>query len=149
MLNWAFCRRCICLSPVRGLILYALALVAISGVAVAQQSQFLLSTSPPEQVSLPKENDSSRRLTINVSISDPEDLKVKEGDQVKPGQLLADRGRERRRLEAQTKQLNLAMHRLEQSNITLETGTSLAIKVSGHSMNSVCGTVIINYPKRS
>ena len=100
----------------KGLIPYALAFVAVGGVAVAQQAYD--QPSPPKQMELPAESEGPRRLTISVSVSDPADLKVKEGDRVKPGQLLADRGRERRRLEAQAKQLNLVMHRLELSTIT-------------------------------
>jgi ABC-type uncharacterized transport system auxiliary subunit len=34
---------------------------------------------------------SPRRLTIKVSVAEPSDLKVKEGDRIKTGQLIADR----------------------------------------------------------
>jgi multidrug resistance efflux pump len=51
-------------------------------------------------------------------VADPADLKVAEGDPIQPGQLLADRGRERQRLEAQREQLQLAVERLQQSQIT-------------------------------
>ena len=99
----------------KGLIPYALAFVAVGGVAFAQQ--YHGPPSPPEQTET-VESEGPRRLNINVSVSDPEDLKVKAGDRVKPGQLLADRSRERRRLEAQAKQLTLTLQRLEQSSIT-------------------------------
>ncbi len=97
----------------QGLIPYALALLAVGGVAIAQQSSFITPTSPPEQP-----NEAPRRLTINVSVSDPDDVKVTEGDLISVGQLIADRGRERQRLEAQARQLELTMQRLEQSTIT-------------------------------
>ena len=100
----------------KGLIPYALAFVAVGGVAVAQQ--YSDQPSPPEQIDLSAEDEGPRRLTINVSVNDPEDLKVKHGDRIEPGQLLADRGRERSRLEAQAKQLDLALHRLEVATIT-------------------------------
>ncbi|MFG6107183.1 hypothetical protein U2F10_33415 [Leptothoe sp. EHU-05/26/07-4] len=73
---------------------------------------------PPEPVFSTTASDDPKRLTISVSVADPEDLKVKEGDQVFATQLLADRGRERRQLEAQAKQLDLALHRLEVATIT-------------------------------
>lgn len=93
-----------------------LAFVAVGSVAVAQQ--YYGPPSPPEKTELPTESEGPRRLTINVSVSDPEDLKVKEGDRVQPGQLLADRTRDRNRLEAQLRQLTLTLQRLEQSTIT-------------------------------
>ncbi|MEO0738531.1 MAG: hypothetical protein AAFZ35_17185 [Cyanobacteria bacterium J06649_12] len=101
----------------KGLIPYALALLAVSGVAIAQQPDVTTPTSPPEQPTQP--NEAPRRLTINISVTDPDDLKVTEGDRISVGQLIADRTRDRNRLEAQAKQLNLTLQRLEQATITL------------------------------
>lgn len=99
----------------KGLIPYALAIVAIAGVAVAQQS-------PAPEVPPEPQNgsniDSPRRLTITVALADPADLKVQQGDRVTQGQLIADRTRERQRLEAQQQQLTLTLQRLETSTIT-------------------------------
>jgi multidrug efflux pump subunit AcrA (membrane-fusion protein) len=50
-----------------------------------------------------------RRLTIKVSVAEPSDLKVKEGDRIKTGQLIADRSRERTRLNSQKQQLALSL----------------------------------------
>ncbi|MBE9070139.1 hypothetical protein IQ260_26205, partial [Leptolyngbya cf. ectocarpi LEGE 11479] len=72
--------------------------------------------SPSEQATHP--NEAPRRLTINVSVTDPDDLKVTEGDRIIVGQLIADRTRDRNRLEAQARQLDLTLQRLEQSTIT-------------------------------
>lgn len=96
-----------------GLIPYALALVAVGGVALAQQP-----SSPPEQIVVPESDSSPRRLTISVSLADPADLKVKEGDRVEVGQMVADRGRERRRLEAQLAQFKLTLQRLQTATIS-------------------------------
>jgi hypothetical protein len=105
-----------------GLIPYALAVVAVGGVALAQSSpssppeQFPLS--PPEQNAETPVSNSPQRLTIRVTVADPEDLKVAEGDRVEVGQLIADRGRERRRLEVQQAQLQLSLQQLESSTVT-------------------------------
>ena len=80
----------------KGLIPYVLASVAIASVAIAQQPP---SPDLPTAPSQPTSTDSPTRLTITVAITDPEDLKVKEGDRVEAGQLIADRTRERERLE--------------------------------------------------
>lgn len=81
----------------KGLIPYGLAIIAIAGVAVVQQSS-------TEKLPVPQDGSQTettpRRLTITVSIADPEDLKVQQGDHLTPGQLIADRTRERQRLEA-------------------------------------------------
>lgn len=59
---------------------------------------------------------SGERLPITASIEDPSDLLVAEGDIVKAGQVLADKARDRRRLEAQKKQVELSIQAI-QSNI--------------------------------
>ena len=92
---------------------YVVAIIAIGSVAIAQQSSFITPTSPPEQP-----NEAPRRLTINISVTDPDDLKVTEGDRITVGQLIADRGRDRNRLEAQARQLDLTLQRLEHAAIT-------------------------------
>lgn len=102
----------------RNLIFYAITIVAVSGVAIAQQSPPPTSSSPPEQQDQSAASSSPRRLTINVSVAEPEDLKAKEGDRVEVGQLLADRSRARQRLEAQAQQLELTLQRLETATIT-------------------------------
>ena len=90
-----------------------LSLILSSCVALANSGN---SISPPKQTTQP--NEAPRRLTINVSVTDPDDLKVAEGDRISVGQLIADRGRERQRLEAQARQLDLALQRLEHATIT-------------------------------
>ena len=100
----------------RSLIPYALALLAVGGVAIAQQPSFVTPASLPEQPTQP--NEAPRRLTISVSVTDPDDLKVTEGDRIAVGQLIADRTRDRNRLEAQARQLDLTLQRLEHAAIT-------------------------------
>ncbi len=54
---------------------------------------------------------SPRRLTVTVRVQEPEDLKVKEEDTIKAGQVIADRERERKRLTSQKQQLQLSLQR--------------------------------------
>ncbi|MEM9804904.1 MAG: hypothetical protein AAF959_06465 [Cyanobacteria bacterium P01_D01_bin.56] len=100
----------------RALILYVIATIAMAGVAIAQQPSFITPTSPPEKPNQP--NEAPRRLTINVAVTDPDDLKVTEGNLIAVGQLISDRTRDRNRLEAQAKQLDLTLQRLEHVTIT-------------------------------
>ena len=58
------------------------------------------------------EQSAPRRLKLNLTISEPEDLKVVEGQQVSVGQTLTDRTKERERLTAQKEQLEIALERL-------------------------------------
>ena len=99
----------------KGLIPYVLAIIAIAGVAVAQQSP---TEEPPAPPDCSQTETTPLRLTITVSIADPEDLKVQQGDRLTSGQLIADRTRERGRLEAQHNQLSLALQRLQTSTIS-------------------------------
>ncbi len=60
-----------------------------------------------------EETQQPRRLAITVKIAEPSDLKVNEGSQVKAGQVIASRDREKQRLEAQKSQLNLSLTKLQ------------------------------------
>ena len=66
---------------------------------------------PTEQTT--EETQQPRRLTITVKIAEPEDLKVNEGSHIKAGQIIASRDREKQRLEAQQRQLNLSLTKLQ------------------------------------
>lgn len=64
------------------------------------------------------ETTSPKRLNITVNVTEPDDLKVSEGEQVDKGEIIADRERERTRLTAQQKQLQLSLDRLKAASIT-------------------------------
>ncbi len=57
------------------------------------------------------------RLTINVKVAEPSDLKIKEGQEVKEGDIVADRSRECIRLNSQKFSLNLSLQRLQAMTI--------------------------------
>ncbi|MGV2831664.1 hypothetical protein [Myxosarcina sp. GI1(2024)] len=59
-----------------------------------------------------------KRLTITVKVTEPDDLKVSEGEQIAKGEVIADRERERTRLAAQQKQLQLSLDRIGAASIT-------------------------------
>ena len=73
-------------------------------------------TTSPEEI-IPQSS-SPRRLNITVKVSDPSDLKIQEGDTIEKGQLVADRTRQRKRLESQKNQLNLSINRLKATPIS-------------------------------
>lgn len=56
----------------------------------------------------------SSRLLLSLTLSSPEDLKVREGDRVTQGQIISDRRQDRQRLDAQKRQLQLQIERLKQ-----------------------------------
>lgn len=53
-----------------------------------------------------------RNIKIELTLSSPQDLKVKPGEQIAAGQILSDRSTERHRLEAKKKQLQLSLEKL-------------------------------------
>ena len=68
-------------------------LLGTGAIAVTSSTPDLsLSNKSQSTVSQPK------RLKITLSINDPNDLKVREGDRVTKGQILSDRDLERKRL---------------------------------------------------
>ncbi len=99
---------------VRKLIIYGFIALAIAFLINFTNIYPLTATSTNQttQTTIPK------RLNITVSISEPDDLKISEGSQVKTGDIIADRERERTRLTAQEKQLQLSLDRLQAANIT-------------------------------
>ena len=54
-----------------------------------------------------------RTIKIHLTLTSPQDLKVKPGDEVTPGQVLSDRITERQRLLSQKKQLQLSLNKLD------------------------------------
>ncbi len=54
-----------------------------------------------------------RTIKIHLTLTSPQDLKVKPGDEVTPGTVLSDRTTERQRLLAQKKQLQLSLNKLD------------------------------------
>ena len=64
--------------------------------------------SEPTTISTDSTTTSPRRLTVTVRVQEPFDLKVKEQDTIKAGQVIADRERERQRLTSQKQQLELS-----------------------------------------
>ena len=81
------------------------------GTQKAEPSNYQLQTGA--STDLKGATNSPRRLTIKISVAEPGDLKVKEGEQVKTGQLIADRSRERRGLNSQKQQLTLSLQKLQ------------------------------------
>jgi hypothetical protein len=68
------------------------------------------STIQPEPDDLP--SSTPRKVDVTVSLSDPEDLKVKPGDQLEKGEIISDMTRRRTQLERTKKQLDLSLEQL-------------------------------------
>lgn len=86
------------------------------------QAQNSTSPSPtptitPTPAASPTPDTRTKRFILELSLSAPEDLKVREGDVVVVGQVLSDRTRERQRLEAQKAQVLIQLDRLKQAPI--------------------------------
>ena len=94
--------------------------LAASGIVlVSTLSINATNTNPNTSTPQPTTQESSpRRLTVTVNVAEPNDLKIKEGQQVSVGDLIADRERERSRLSFQKQQLKISLTRLETANIT-------------------------------
>ena len=58
-----------------------------------------------------------RTLTFTLTLSDPDDLKVRQGDRVNANDVLADRTRHRQRLEEQRQRTQLSLQRIQQQQI--------------------------------
>lgn len=72
-------------------------------------------SSKPSDLSLSNSENQPKRLKITLSIFDPQDLKVREGDRVTKGQVLSDRDLERKRLTRQRTSIIQAIAKIEQT----------------------------------
>jgi len=89
-------------------------------------SQVGNSSTPYSLLPTPSSTSQPRRLKINLNITNPDELRVSEGQQVRAGQVLADRPQERARLDRERRQTLLAIANIErQSTLTLKPATSL------------------------
>jgi hypothetical protein len=102
----------------RQLKIFTVCLLLTSCTAQAQNlkapSPTLTSAPSPQTSALSTQ---SKRFTLKLTLSEKEDLKVREGDVVVKDQILADRTRDRQRLEAQKEQISLQIKRLSQPPI--------------------------------
>ena len=72
----------------------------------------------PTAAPVPQQPQPQRRHKITVKVAEVGDLKVEEGQRLQRTNIIADRGRERRRLNAQKRQLQLTLNKLKSSQIT-------------------------------
>jgi len=85
-----------------------LATSLITAAITATDSIAQKSATPPTTTT-----NSSRKFRLRLTLSNPQDLKIKEGDRIKEGEIISDRSEDRARLEAQKRQLEI---QLEQMN---------------------------------
>ena len=85
------------------LVIYGLVIVSMA-IAIIFSNVYPLPRWATDNLPTQTETTTPRRLNITVNISEPEDLKVEQGEQVEKGEIIADRERERTRLTAQQKQ---------------------------------------------
>lgn len=88
---------------------------------VTTQTYPQIQTPPPFQptpLTQPTVNSSPKRLKFNLSLSSPQDLKVKQGDSITAGQVLADRVEERSQLRSQRQALQLSLQQIKGASIT-------------------------------
>ena len=103
---------------ISNLVIYGLVTVAIALIIIFTNafplSSWATANNQPTQI----ETTVPKRLNITVTVTEPDDLKIGEGSLVKTGDIIADRERERTRLTAQQKQLQLSLDRLQAASIT-------------------------------
>ena len=98
--------------------IFTVAMLLTGCVAQAQNNSLPLpSSSPLPAPSASPSAGRTGRFNLRLTLTTPEDLKVREGDTVNVRQILSDRTRERQRLEAQRAQVEIQIQRLNQPPI--------------------------------
>lgn len=87
---------------------------------VTGTSPAISQTSSPltNQTTTASPDTSPRRLTVTVKVAEPTDLKIKEGQSIKQGEIISDRATEKTRLVSQQQQLQLSLNRLKSTSIS-------------------------------
>jgi len=94
-----------------------LAVLLTAPIALAQPTS---TTNRPVEAEInltPSKSATPKRLKINLSIANPSDLKVREGDKVTRGQVIADRDGERSRLNRERRETLLSIAKIEQTPV--------------------------------
>lgn len=100
-----------------GMVLVGVAGGLVSCSEPSGSSSFLAQAEPTPQptIQLGGETPSSaKNLTLKLTLSSPDDLRVREGDWVMAGQVLSDRVRDRQRLTTQQEELRLQIAKVKQ-----------------------------------
>jgi biotin carboxyl carrier protein len=90
-----------------------------TGAATAVSSVKYPSNSIDNPTAILSPSNQPKRLKITLSINDPQDLKVREGDRVAKGQILSDRDLERRRLNRKRTEILLSINKIEKSPLPI------------------------------
>ena len=108
------------MNRVSKLVIYGLVIVGMA-IAIITTNIFPLSNWATAIAQVTQtETTSPRRLNITVNVTEPDDLKVSEGERIEKGEIIADRERERIRLTAQQKQLQLSLDRVNTTSDSIE-----------------------------
>lgn len=86
-----------------GILVCILSILSMSGLG-ASESEEVVTEQP-------------RRLKINLNVSAPEDVQVREGESINKGDIVSDRIRVRRQLESQLQQTKLSLQRIKESKV--------------------------------
>lgn len=83
----------------------------------AQQVQAQQVQAQPQTITAPAASTDPRILRFNLTLSSPDDLKVRQGDTVAAGDVLADRTRDRNQLQAQQQKTQLSLQQIQAQQI--------------------------------
>lgn len=111
-------------TPLKRLLLPAAALgVGLSVIAgqslpsLSDRAAVVVANSPSTTDSSANSPNPPRQLKFNLSVSSPADLKVKQGDAIEAGQMIAERVEERDRLKLERNSLNLQYQQIQSRQI--------------------------------
>jgi hypothetical protein len=94
-----------------------LAVLLTAPIALAQPTS-TTNKAPEAEINLiPSKSATPKRLKINLSIANTNDLKVRQGDKVTKGQVIADRDGERSRLNRERRETLLSIAKIEQTPV--------------------------------
>ncbi len=92
-------------------------LIWITRVEPSQGQAPAVQPAQPQLITAPPVSTQPRVLTFTLSLSEPDDLKVRQGDYVASGDVLADRTRERSALQVQLQKTQISLQRIQAQQV--------------------------------
>lgn len=99
---------------IQATIFILLGTTAIAAINSPSKKSDILSPSNSETEIISPSNQ-PKRLKITLSVTDPQDLKIREGDRVVKGQIISDRRLERQRLQRERMATLLTINKIERN----------------------------------
>ncbi|WP_144439398.1 hypothetical protein [Geminocystis sp. NIES-3709] len=92
-------------------------IIILSSILITSSTVIAIAQDNSPSIIVEEDENQPKRLKIDISVSDPLDIKVREGQVIKKGEVISDKTQQRKQLELQLKNTKLALANIKNSII--------------------------------